>query len=294
VLDLTIQIFSILAPAAVLATIGVVWAKLSIDYPVNFVTNLVTYIGLPALLFSTLTSTDVEISSLGDMIFAAFLVHLMLVPVAILLLKRAGKDWRLCIAMTVGNTGNLGLPVCYFAYGSEGLAYGMAFFALQCLLLFSVGEAALSGSASIKPAIKSPVLHSLWLAALVRYLELDLPKFVVDTTDLLGQFVIPLMLITLGVSLAGLTIKGFSSTLKWSAIRMIAVVLVGVAIAELLGLEGTARGVLILETTMPVAVFNFLLAVRHNRNIVEVSGLILVTHLAAIVYLPLILGLLLH
>jgi len=60
-----------------------------------------------------------------------------------MLLKQAGKDWRLCVALVVGNTGNLGLPVCYFAYGDVGLAYAMVFFSLQCLLLFSLADAVL-------------------------------------------------------------------------------------------------------------------------------------------------------
>jgi len=51
--------------------------------------------------------------------------------------------------------------------------------------------------------------------------------------------------------------------------------------------------VLIIQTVVPVAIFNFLLAVRHNRDSVEVSEFILVTHLMAIAYLPILLGFLL-
>lgn len=291
--DLALQILAILAPAAILAVIGLVWAKANADFPINFVTNLVTNIGMPALLFYTLTSGTVELSALGTMLVASFVVHLIAIPLAVILLRRANKDWRLCIAMVLGNTGNLGLPVCYFAYGDIGLAYGMAFFSFQCVLLFSIGEAVLSGSRSIVPALKSPILHSLWLAALVNYFGIDLPKVVVDTTELLGQFVIPLMLITLGVSLAGLKIDRLPSTLLWSLIRTLLLFFVGFAVAAMLNLDGVARGVLILEIAMPVAVYNFLLAVRHNRDSVEISGLILVTHLASIVYLPFVLAYLL-
>jgi len=282
VLPLSLEILNILAPAALLAVVGLVWAKFGPDFEIGFVSTLVVNVAMPALLFHTLATSTVSLSLLGEMVVATLCVHL-----------EAGKDWRLCIAHVVGNTGNLGLPVCFFAFGDDGLAYAMAFFSVQCLLLFSLGEAVLSGNASLKPALRSPILHAVWIGALVRYMDLTLPVFFMETTALLGQLVIPIMLITLGVSLAGLSIRSLPSTIKWSMIRTGVALLVGFGVAELFGLEGVARGVLIIETTVPVAVFNFLLAIRHNRDSTEVSGLILVTHLSAVVYLPILLGFLL-
>ncbi|MGB1009826.1 MAG: AEC family transporter [Thiolinea sp.] len=292
---LVVEILNVLAPAAILATIGVIWAKKGPEFPVKFVTTLVLNIGMPALLFSTLASSSVELGSLGDMVLATLLVHLIFSLLAIALLKQAGKDWRLCVALVVGNTGNLGLPVCFFAYGDEGLAYAMVFFSVQCLLLFSLADTVLAGNLSIKPVLRSPILHAVWLGTLAQYLDLAsvLPKFVMDTSSLLGQLVVPVMLITLGVSLAGMSVKNLPETLKWSLIRTGIALLVGFGVATLVGLEGVARGILMIETTVPVAVFNFLLAIRHNRDSAEVSGLILATHLGAIIYLPILLGVLL-
>jgi len=292
-LQLLIQILGILAPAAILASIGIIWSKKGIDFPVKFVTTLVINVGMPALLFHTLATSTVALSSLGDMVLATLAVHVVFTIVAITLLKLNSKDWRLCIAHVCGNTGNLGLPVCFFAFGEAGLAYAMAFFAVQCLLLFSIGDAVLAGSASIKPALRSPILHSVWLGTLVRYMDIPVPQFMMDTASLLGQLVIPIMLITLGVSLAKMSVHSLPSTIRWSMVRTVVALIIGFAIASLFGLQGVARGVLIIETVVPVAVFNFLMAVKHNRDSVEVSGLILVTHLSAIVYLPVLLGILL-
>jgi len=292
-LQLIAEILSILAPAALLASIGVIWTRVGPDFPIAFVSTLVVNVGMPALLFYTLATSTVDLSSLGAIALASLCVHIAFTAIALALLRQAKKDWRLCVAHACGNTGNLGLPVCYFAYGDAGLAYAMAFFSVQCLLLFSIGEAVLSASASIKPALRSPILHAVWLGTLVRYMDWPMPEFFMDTTALLGQLVIPLMLITLGVSLANMSIKSLPSTIRWSLIRTGVALLVGFSIAHAFGLEGVARGVLIIETAVPIAVFNFLLAIRHNRDSVEVSGLILVTHMAAIVYLPILLGFLL-
>jgi predicted permease len=183
--------------------------------------------------------------------------------------------------------------VCFFAFGDEGLAYAMTFFSVQCLLLFSMGDAIHAGVFSFGRLLKSPILHSIWLGVLVSTLELPVPDAIMNSAQLLGQILIPIMLITLGVSLASMRASQLPSTIVWSGVRTALAVSVGFAVAEVLGLQGVARGVLIIETTVPVAVFNYLLTLKHGHDVSEVSGLILVTHLAAIFYLPIVLGLVL-
>ena len=46
----------------------------------------------------------------------------------------------------------------------------------------------------------------------------------------------------------------------------------GWLVAEILGVTGVLRGVLIIQATMPVAVFNYLLAVRYRKSPEEVAG----------------------
>ena len=98
------------------------------------------------------------------------------------------------------------------------------------------------------------------------------------------------MLITLGVSLANMRASQLPATVLWAGIRTILALTIGVFVASIFDLTGVARGVLIIETVVPVAVFNYLLAVKHNRDASEISGMILVTHLAALIYLPLVLA----
>lgn len=276
-----------------LAIIGLFWVKLGPPFPVNFVSTLVLNVTMPALLFHTLATSVVPISSLWEMAFATLVIHVVFSAIAVLTLKLSGKDWRLCISYVVGNTGNLGLPVCFFAFGEEGLAYAMTFFSIQCILLFSLGDAIYAGSINFQRMLRSPILHAIWVGVVVRLLDWQPPELIMNSASLLGQIVIPLMLITLGVSLAGMRASMLHMTVFWSFIRTAMAIAIGFSVAELLGLEGIARGVLIIETVVPVAVFNYLLAIKHGRDSSEVSGMILVTHIGAIFYLPFVLGLLL-
>lgn len=292
--ELSLSIANILAPGLLLAMVGLLWVKKGPAYPLDFVSTLVLNVAMPALLFHTLATSVVPIAALWHMALATLLIHVVFTAIAVLILKMARKDWRLCIAYVVGNTGNLGLPVCFLAFGEEGLAYAMTFFAVQCILLFSLGDAILAGSTSIGRVLRSPIIHAIWIGVLVRYQGWQPPEMLMQSTELLGQVVIPLMLITLGVSLASMRASTLHITVLWSLIRTGLAVIIGFGVAEVMGLEGVARGVLIIETVVPVAVFNYLLAVKHGREASEVSGLILVTHIGAIFYLPIVLGVLLQ
>jgi len=276
-----------------LAVVGLVWFHKGGAYPIDFVTTLVLNVAMPALLFHTLVSAIVPLSELTRMASATIVVHILFVGLAIIVLKFCHKDWRLCVAHVVGNTGNLGLPVCFLAFGDEGLAYAMTFFAVQCILLFSLGDAIYAGSFNLTRLLKTPILHAIWLGLAARTLQIEPPAMIMQSAQLLGQLVIPIMLITLGVSLAGMRAAQLPSNLLWSAIRTVLAISVAFSVSAVMGLTGVARGVLIVETVVPVAVFNYLLAVKHGRDASEVSGMILITHLAAIGYLPIILSLVL-
>jgi hypothetical protein len=94
------------------------------------------------------------------------------------------------------------------------------------------------------------------------------------------------MLITLGVSLAQLELTGLPRSFALSVLRLGMGFAVGVTLASLLGLEGTARGVLIIECAMPVAVFNFLYASIYNNRPAEVAGVIVVSTALSFLTLP--------
>ena len=66
--------------------------------------------------------------------------------------------------------------------------------------------------------------------------------------------------------------------------------MVGLAVAHLYRLDGTARAVLILQSAMPVAVFNYLFAARWNNQPDEVAGAVVASTLASIVTVPVLLG----
>ena len=70
----------------------------------------------------------------------------------------------------------------------------------------------------------------------------------------------------LGVSLATLKIGTWRRSLGFSIARIFGGLVLGWLSCWLLSVEGVSRSVVLLQSAMPVAVFNYLLALRYDRN----------------------------
>jgi hypothetical protein len=151
-----------------------------------------------------------------------------------------------------------------------------------------MGIAMVAGRGNLANVFKQPVLWATLVAVVLVTMGWQLPAWLDNTTRLLGGFTIPLMLMTLGVSLASLKISEWKYSLLFSATRVIGGFLIAIFVARLLGIEGVERGVLILQSSMPVAVFNYLLAVRYGRDPGEVAGMVVLSTLMAFIVLPFI------
>ena len=94
------------------------------------------------------------------------------------------------------------------------------------------------------------------------------------------------MLLALGHSLASFSVRRPGIAAGIAVFRLTLGFAAGVAVAELFGLTGAMRGVIIVESAMPVAVFNYLLAARYDRHPEDVAGAILVSTVIAFITMP--------
>ena len=260
-------------------------------FDTDLISDLIMTIGAPCLVFSSLVTIEIESDTLVAMAGATALAIVVMGVIAagVLLAFRLPLTTFLA-PMTLPNTGNMGLPICLFAFGDEGLALGVCVFAITATTQFTVGMWVWSGEVSARQLLQTPVTLAALLAIAVLAADLSPPRFVLRTTQILGGFTIPLMQFTLGVSLARLELGHIPKTLSLSIFRLALGVAVGAGVAEWFGLEGAARGVLILDCAMPVAVFNYLMAERFDRSPSEVTGTVVLSTLLALGTLPLLLA----
>ena len=285
-----IAIFNTVAPILACALVGYVWARRGLPFESVFLTRLVTNVGFPCLIFHTLIKVEVSGEVLFLMGLAAFLTTTLFAVIAASILKAANLDIRTYLpSMTFANTGNMGLSLCLLAFGPQGLALGIGYFTANAVMVFVFGPAIASGNPSITSALKVPVFWATIAAVGVMYTDAEMPFWIMRSLELLGGFAIPLMLITLGVSLADLEVDSLGRSIGLSVLRLGMGFAVGWGAAELMGFEGVARGVVIIECAMPAAVFNYMFAQMYETRPTEVAGVVMVSTLMSFLTMPLLL-----
>lgn len=282
-------LFSITGPIMVCVLLGFAWKKLGWAYDTAMVTQLVMRVGAPCLVVASLSRTPVSPAVLEQMFLVTLALLAVTAALSLIAIRLARQPVRHYLgALLFPNAGNLGLPVCLFAFGEEGLTLALTIFMVLSVLHFTLGIALVSGHSVWRELFTNPVVYSILLAVIMIYTRIDLPRWVDNTVQLLGDFTIPLMLLTLGVSLADMQLKTVGSSLYFALARLLIGVLAGWGVAEVFGLEGVAKGVLILQSSMPVAVFNYLFAMQYNRNPQEVAGMVMISTLLSFLLIPLI------
>jgi predicted permease len=281
---------AVIAPVFLVAALGFGWIRANFPYDSAFITAFAVNISTPCLVFSSLSGTRIAGEQLGIMAAAAFACIAIPGLIAYPMLRAARIPWRVYLpALSFPNSGNLGLPICLFAFGQEGLSLGVMFFATMAIGQFTIGPAVAAGKFSLRQLIRTPVLYSVAAALLALGTGIKIPLWISNTTTLLGNCAVPLMLFSLGVALARLRFGGTARAIVMSALRLILGIAAGYGVSWAMGLEGTIRGVTILQSAMPVAVFNYLWALRYDNSPEEVAAMVLGSTVLAFVTLPLLL-----
>jgi len=285
------QIFTIIAPVIVVAALGYVWEKRGMPFDTNAISYLCSYIGAPCLMLNTLLQNKIDISTAARVVLAAVLLITVMGALAWGIAKVKGWPAKVYApALMFPNSGNMGLPLCLFAFGPSGLAFAVTYFATMAGLQFSVGAGIASGKFDWRGVAANPVIISIIIAGVLMQTDVTLPQWVSNILALLGNIMIPLMLLSLGTSLAKLQVGGLGRSLGFSVLRLVGGFAVGVAIAYLLGLEGAARGSVIIQSAMPVAVFTYMFAVRFDNRPEEIAAMVFISTLLSFALLPFLLG----
>lgn len=286
------DILTVLFPVLVCALIGALWARSGTNFDTDFISRLVLNVGAPCLMLSVLGGIEIDLVAFNQTALACILIASLMSLAGWLIPKACGDDVRTYFPSFVfPNVGNMGLPVCLFAFGDEGLALALAFFMMLSVAHFPVGILAAGGSQAggWRGLFKMPILYAIALSLLLLWFDVRLPELLQNPIVLIGGMTIPLMLITLGVSLVRLQITAWRKALFYSVCRVAGGLLAGLLVVWLLELEGIVRGVVLLQASMPVAVFNYLFAVRYQRQPEAIAGLVVTSTLLSFVTLPLLL-----
>lgn len=305
------ELVTVMAPVLIAVLVGYGWGRSSIPFEADFVTRVVMHIGAPCLVVAAIGGAEISGEGFAQVVYAAVLVLSLTALMAVIWLRLRGGDMRVLLPPVVfPNNGNMGLPLCLFAFGEQGLALALGFFIVQmaALMVFGVmlvsgGEAAETGAQKdqlfhatiqgVKRLLVQPLTYAIVIAVALLVFNIQLPRWLFNSLDLLGDVTIPLMLLTLGVSLSRLQTGGWWLSVQFSLLRIGGGFLCGLLALWVFGLTGTAAHVVLLQSIMPAAVFNYLLAEQYQRDPPVVAGIVVTSTLISLLAVPLLLVVLL-
>ncbi len=196
------------------------------------------------------------------------------------------------------NAGNLGLPLSGLAFGDEGLRIAMLFFVTFSALQYSLGIALVAGRQGAQEVFRVPLVYAAVLGIAVNQLGLTIPKAIAIPIELLGDTVIPIMLLSLGARMRSLVVGSAANRHLWPVILLPVLrsgggALVALTVNALLGNTGLIEKITLLAGILPPAVMNFALVEKYGGSEeapATVSAAIAVGTLFAVLYLPVAIG----
>lgn len=246
----------------------------------------------PVLVYSALAAKDFHLTEHVPLLIGGTVLivggGLLAWPMA----RAFGAQPRTLVPVVMfNNCGNMGLPLALLAFGAQNFGAAVALFSVSNLLHFSVGARITSSQARTRDLLTSPLMIGTALGFLSALTDVRPPDVLLSGLKLLGDALLPMMLFALGVRLTSLTRAGLALGLLGALARPLLGLAIGLPLAWMLGLEGAARGQLLLFAALPPAVMQFMLADRYHQEPDKVAAMIMLGNALAVVFVPLALAL---
>jgi predicted permease len=278
------------------------------DGPV--IVRLVIYLFLPPLVFRIVAGADLE-PALILVPLAGWVIHLILLGLSLgttrgLRVERP-RAGALAVASAVGNTGFFGLPLIAASGGGFSLpaavmydtfCTGLVTWTSTVAVARAYGEGGHRGRISLGPLATAFLLPPNWALAAGLVVNLagagDLPSVVERPCELLGDAVLPLVMIYAGVLLdvAGLG-RLWRQVSVVAAVRLVLAALLGLGVGLAFRFAGATLHTVVLMAAMPTAMLSLVIGTEFRLRADLIAAAVVTTTVVSTLTLPTIRALLL-
>jgi predicted permease len=263
--------------------------------PIN---NIIIYAGLPAMIFRAIhpAELDPQLAWIAAVAWIGFIVLALLAwgMTRLLSLPRIVAGGFI-LAAALGNTGYIGYPIAQAFLGDTGLVRAIfydVFGTVSALLFVGLWIAQRMGSAEeeriniLKEVLSFPAVLAVFAGLLLR--PFPIPEVVSGGLDALATLVVPLIMISVGLSLRPGAIREYAVPLALVAgTRLIVAPLLALAAASLLLGDAEAVRLAVLSASTPTMMLTLVVGGRFGLDTDFIASAILVTTVASIVTIPL-------
>lgn len=265
--------------------------------------KIVVNIAIPSLIFISMYTADLSnIGSLIPITFICIVTGALSGIIVYILLQRKSyppkTKWTLVATSTIFNSGFLGYPVVLGIFGSTGLVRAVfcdlgsttLFLCLGILFIVMFGG---SYSSIVKRTLLFPPIWGIILGITANFLHLNLGLIPTEVLKYLSGAAIPLIMISLGLSLE---VGGLKNHLGAASIvsvtRLLISPIIALFLVFLFGLGGLERTVTVVEAGMPSAMLSLVLAATYDLDIKTAASCIFLSTVLSMISLPILIYLL--
>ena len=290
-MELYLKLIDVLFPVFFIIGIGYYIGKKDSKFNTKFITNFAGIIGTPAMIFYTITTTGVTLEIFAEYFLYAVIILGIFAAIGFVFLILLKKDPITELPpMFLPNTGNMGVPICLFAYGTAGLGVASAIASVIILLHFTIGIFLASKKFSLMILVKNGPIYGILVSIIFLYFEWDVPGYLENTTFLLTYTTIFLVLMALGVALTRLKVVSWTHATILGAVRVVLGPIIGFAAIKFLNLDGFMAGVLLIQSAMPSAVLTYLVGSMYSkkRAVDNIASVIVSSTLMSFITIPIV------
>lgn len=286
---LFLHVSNVLLPVLICVLAGYGLARFNVYFDTKMVGSLVSKIGYPTLILSHLSGHHIKFEAFLNVLAASVAMIACFGLIAFVFLKAVRLPVRAFLSpMMLNNVGNIGLPVSFLAFGNSGLAVSLAVVIVVIVAIFSVGMWIPIGKISFRDLAQQPVIYAVIIALILLATDTALPVPLSKSFTILGGLAIPLMLLTLGHTLATLNTAGVLKGFFLALFHLAMAVAIGLLLTHLFQMQGVTRGVFILMCLMPSSVATYLWVEKYQPDQApSVAAMILCSSLLTVAVVPL-------
>ncbi len=289
---------NVVTPVFILVVIGY-FVGPSLKIEARSLSRTAYFVFIPAFVFNIISEAKIDSELALQMLSFILVAQIAVALLGFLVGKALGQSRVITAAFvliaTFGNVGNFGLPLIVFRLGETARTFATVYFVATVFISFviCVGVASWArsgGVTAVFSVFKTPALIALIPALVFNITDLEVPIFLSRLSGLLGQAMIPVMLVTLGVQMGEIPkIKINFNVFAASTVRLIGGPVLALLIVPYFGLEGLERSTGILQAAMPAAVLASIIALEYKLLPEFVTTTVLFSTLYSILTLTVIL-----
>ncbi|WP_415257492.1 AEC family transporter [Thauera phenylacetica] len=288
-----IRIVSILFPLFAITALGYfVGRRMRPD--LSHANKLNMDVFVPALVFGALVGKDFRLGEYLPLLFATVVIIVGSGLAGWAVARAAGIATKTLVPpMMFNNCGNLGLPLAVLAFGESALAPAVVMFVVSNVLHFSYGAWLLDHHTKLTTVWRSPSILATIAGLAVGFLGIEVWPPLLMSIEMVGDISIPLMLFALGVRLADSRISAVGFGVFGAVLRPVVGMALAWSLLQVLDLPAREQALVLVYGALPPAVLNYMFAERYGQEPDKVASMVLIGNLAAVVFLPIALALVL-